>query len=407
VATRRVESAICAFGGSLNSKSNRNRESVGDTGVSWAPEENASTLCSNESPNLELKPHARPDKYDPTNPIDERPHDHPSNSSRTGSHSSGDSASNDPTKLKYRCKRCGQLKQNHLCPYQQPLQRSIGIMVYPAVNSYNAAEPGVIAPSLSKMNNFISYDDSDQGGDPPSDHVTQRRPMIDDGSPFASHSMTVTPESLRGAFRAETELHSPQSSLSAQSSDDPMSHHLGGLQQYNASSKLDGRRILKRSHGQLTEPSTSLRQCELIRNPPFVTSVSLRPEQYRAVTPSTKDRIAKPAIAISSVTERGPVSEDILTAPMSAIKMEYRYPPVPLSFAERKRMSDTLFYLSQEIPTVTGDCATILRTARHKNDWDVAIAELLTQVVVALYCGEGDLRLDGLQRYLLSLGISC
>ena len=56
---------------------------------------------------------------------------------------------------------------------------------------------------------------------------------------------------------------------------------------------------------------------------------------------------------------------------------------------------------------MTNECANALRDARQNNEWDLAIAELLTQVVVGLYCGEGDSRLDGLQQYLLSLGISC
>jgi hypothetical protein len=49
----------------------------------------------------------------------------------------------------------------------------------------------------------------------------------------------------------------------------------------------------------------------------------------------------------------------------------------------------------------------LLRAARENGEWDLAVAELLTQVIIGLYCGEGDTRLDGLQRYLLGLGISC
>ena len=52
-------------------------------------------------------------------------------------------------------------------------------------------------------------------------------------------------------------------------------------------------------------------------------------------------------------------------------------------------------------------CAVVLREAREKDDWDQAVAELLTQVVVGLYCGEGDYRLEGLQQYLLTIGVSC
>ncbi len=399
ISIRRVESAICAFGGTLRPSraqciddSLQNDSTVSALRATWTDKnhspgsrtvnsftQNVSTSVAVITKNDQLAAN-----------------DHSRKNSQNSSTASSDGASQDPSKLKYRCKRCGQLKQNHVCPYQQPLQRSIGVMVYPAVNSYNAAEPGVIAPSLSKMNNFISYDDSDQGGGPPSDHVTQQHPKVDDRNPFIVHGATVTPESLRGAFRGETHFHSPQSSLSAQSSDDPVSHHLGPLN--SSISKHNARRLSKRPHGHMMESSMSPRRYESIRSAAFVASVSLRPEQYRAVTPFTKDGLSKRVA-------RGPTS----TAPITAAttKMMYQYPAIPLSFTERKHMSDTLFCLSQEIPTVTSDCATILRLARQNNEWDVAVAELLTQVVVALYCGEGDFRLDGLQQYLLSIGISC
>jgi hypothetical protein len=59
------------------------------------------------------------------------------------------------TKMRYRCKLCGLPKQNHTCAYQQSLQRSIGIMVYPAVNAFTSGEPGLLAPNLTDMNNFV------------------------------------------------------------------------------------------------------------------------------------------------------------------------------------------------------------------------------------------------------------
>jgi hypothetical protein len=113
---------------------------------------------------------------------------------------------------------------------------------------------------------------------------------------------------------------------------------------------------------------------------PLVRSDALLPEQFRAVTPLSKEK---------------------------GNKTSYQYPPIPLTFAERKRLSDTLFCLSKEIPYMMNECANILRAARGNNDWDLAVAELLTQIVVGLYCSEGDIRLEGLQKYLLALGISC
>ena len=146
------------------------------------------------------------------------------------------------------------------------------------------------------------------------------------------------------------------------------------------------------------------RSYEPRRNATFVASILLRPEQYRAVTPFTKNVRMK--YGETAVVPGSTSTIPITKAVASSTKTMYQYSVVPLSFAERKRMSDTLFHLSQEVPTMTSDCASMLRTARQNNEWDIAVAELLTQVVVALYCGEGDIRLDGLQKYLLSLGIS-
>ena len=63
---------------------------------------------------------------------------------------------------------------------------------------------------------------------------------------------------------------------------------------------------------------------------------------------------------------------------------------------------------------VMQEVAALLHTARAQNDWDLAVAELLTQVVVMIYCcggtgtdgGVGDTQLDGLQQYLRTMGIA-
>lgn len=108
--------------------------------------------------------------------------------------------------------------------------------------------------------------------------------------------------------------------------------------------------------------------------------LQLLPEQYRAVTRSNKN--PKPVGG-------------------------YEYPAIELTFEERKKLSDSLFVLSREIPFLTEECSLILSEARAEDLWDLAVAELLTQLVVGLYCQEGDRCLDGLQQYLLYLGISC
>eukprot|EP00957_Ditylum_brightwellii_P135897 10365647-Ditylum_brightwellii.AAC.1 len=108
--------------------------------------------------------------------------------------------------------------------------------------------------------------------------------------------------------------------------------------------------------------------------------MDLKPEQYRIVTPSSAGSMEPTA---------------------------YTYPALPLPYAQRKRLSDNLFAMSKEIPQLTDECALVLREAREKDMWDVAVAQLMTQVVVVVHCPEGDNRLDGLRQYLLTLGIAC
>ena len=245
-----------------------------------------------------------------------------------------------------RCKLCGQLKQNHNCPYQQSLQRSIGVMVQPAVNAFTAREPGMLTKSLSEMNNFVSYDHNSLETDHP------RRVNI----------QSVTPETNKTRL-----LHSPESSLSTHSVDP-------------SPPGADWSNDRKRSHVHVSTdvPEPTIR----LKKQPFVEPLALRSEQYRAVTPKPK-------------------TKELVNA------NDFHYPPVPLTFKERKRLTDTLFCLSQGVPSMMRDVAALLRPARKKEEWDLAVAEVLTQVVVGVYCTEGDHRLDGLQHFLLGIGISC
>lgn len=119
-------------------------------------------------------------------------------------------------------------------------------------------------------------------------------------------------------------------------------------------------------------------------------TLALRPEHYRAVTPRTPYRNGS-----AKVEERDDKEEG-----------SYEYPHVPLTFLGRKRLTDTLFCLSQSIPSVMTDVACLLRMARERDEWDLAIAEVLTQVVVCIHCPDGDYRLNGLRNYLLKIGIS-
>eukprot|EP00980_Cylindrotheca_fusiformis_P004727 scaffold1004_cov105-Cylindrotheca_fusiformis.AAC.10 len=223
-----------------------------------------------------------------------------------------------------------------------------------AVNAYTASEPGVFAKPLSEMNNFVSYDSAQNNAAEftPQPHVTPETKARDIHS---SQSSLSTTESVDGG--------------NATSKARPSSH--GYPRQ--ASAQVAGAR--KRTHSQMYQNGY-----EDPRSKIFVKPLALRPEHFRAVTPIPKDK---------------------------RDGSEFQYPPVTLTFRERKRLSDTLFFLSKEIPNMTMPVATSLRVAREKNEWDLSVAELLTQIVVGLYCREGDHRLDGLQDYLIRLGISC
>ena len=276
----------------------------------------------------------------------------------------------EPPKMKYRCKLCGQPKQNHNCPYRQSMQRSIGISVHPAVNSFTAHEPGALTLALSEMNNFVSYD-SDHGSS-----VKTMSTLIQ--ARVGKHPRThasVTPEN----FRPAGVLLSPQSSLSTRTpspeTTPPTRHHQLSSRKPGDRSDPKGHDTRKRSHLEMETEAEVNHDTSV----PFIEEIPLRPEQYRAVNRSKNQ-------------------ETVST---------YQYPAIPLTFVERQKLSDTLFALTREIPNLTEECACILSEARMKDMWDLAVAELLTQLIVALYCHEGDRSLDGLQHYLLFLGISC
>jgi len=298
----------------------------------------------------------------------------------SGKHQSDASMSvnSDQPKMRYRCKLCGQPKQNHTCPYQQSLQRSIGISVYPAVNAYTAFEPGNLAPTLSEMNNFVHGQDGFIESTPlRPDRMMLQRPTGSVMVPHAGAPQIVTPESMRSA------LHHPNSSALSTLSHTP--HRTlflaGSYGNYPASKmiigqptpgSLDGRRkrVLSPPIHSISHSANSAQ--ELL----FVDSTELRPEQFRIVS--------------SSITLNS-----------------FEYPSLPLPYTQRKSLSDNLFSLSKGIPQLTDECAAVLRLARERDMWDVAVAELMTQVIVVVHCPENDRKLDGLSRYLLSLGFAC
>ena len=294
----------------------------------------------------------------------------------------GTKAEGDQPKMRYRCKLCGLPKQNHTCAYQQSLQRSIGIMVYPAVNAFTSGEPGLLAPTLTDMNNFVSH----PGGD--SSESTEESPSLptpdrsrrngQTGSTPGLAAPNVTPETMRSCNSSSSSGNSggqrtPLRSAGSKTRKPRGSNLSGGaaMGQRVGTGSPPGSQSRKRSHAQLSSGGDE----DLL----FVEVVDLKPEQFRIVTPSKKP--ARPEA--------------------------YTYPSLPLPYAQRKRLSDNLFALSKEVPQLTDECAVVLREARERDMWDLAVAELMTQVVVVIHCRGNDCRLEGLRHYLLTLGIAC
>jgi hypothetical protein len=254
---------------------------------------------------------------------------------------------------KYRCTRCGKPKQNHTCVVEESQERNIGVMVYPIANAYTADEPGLVAPSLTTMNNFCSYD-TDPANEVGENIIAQRctRP-----------GMYLPPDSTgenRSAFPAKTITPDQQQ----------MQHQEHQSIVQSKSFTVNGRSNFIHS------------------------SIRLQPEQYRTVT-----------------------NIDLNDGDDSSM---YQYTAIPLTYTERQRLNDTLFYLIRnDIPSLLDDCTMMLRDLgevinsrgggiNRSSEWDLAVSELLTQVIVGLYCWEGDFQLDGLAHYLLSNGgIAC
>lgn len=189
-------------------------------------------------------------------------------------------------KMRYKCKLCGQPKQNHRCPFQQSLARSIGIMVYPSVNAFTAAEPGSLATPLSEMNNFV---DLKEGGSVSDD--SPGRPTPERLRMLAGTSTQVTPESMRSS-----DLHSPSFSTPARAAT--------GLSRTRGRTRTSSK---KRTYAQVNGADD---QSDLL----FLDSMELKQEQFRVISQN-----------------RGSASE------------AYSYPPLPLPYAQRKRLSDNFF----------------------------------------------------------------
>lgn len=270
-------------------------------------------------------------------------------------------------KMKYRCKLCGQPKQNHVCPYKKSLQRSIGTMVYSAVNAYTAAEPGHLAPSLSSMNNFVSKPESSSVASTPSRVGAKPQRTLHPES-VERKLAHITPQSIR--IGTTSPGGSSLSTLESPPRGRSLPPRSGG------NSRRGGARTSGMRFPSIASSGSSLSGGG---NFLFVDASELRPGQFRAVAPLPK-------------TEDAP----------------YQYASLPLPYGQRKKLSDKLFGMSKEVPNLTDECAHVLREAREKDMWDRAIAELLTQILVVLDCSPGDRKLDGIRRHLLlHYGVAC
>jgi hypothetical protein len=247
-------------------------------------------------------------------------------------------------KVKYRCKLCGQPKQNHTCPYQSTVMRSIGTMVYPVVNAFVSDEPGKLAPPLSEMNNFTTLLSQDMSVNTQNYH-----------RPYSNGFNVLTPDSH-------------------------WSPNTPGAMSAISTPSTPGNR--KRDHLLMSRTMSGVSTSGgcAIDDSLFRGIMELKPEQYRRVR--FKDDPTK--------------QEDA-----------YRYTHIPTPYSQRKEMGDTLFALSREVPKLADSCAAILRSARENDCWDQAVAELTTQVLIVLKCEEQDYALEGLKRHLLTLGIAC
>ena len=123
-------------------------------------------------------------------------------------------------------------------------------------------------------------------------------------------------------------------------------------------------------------------------------TLKLRNEQFRAVSSQRPSSAKVPSLDGNDAHPLLEIDDD-----------GYCYPHIPLTFHGRKVLSDTLFFMAKKVPSFTTEVALMLRTARGNDDWDQAVAELMTQLIVGLFCTEDDHELNGLRDYLRSIGI--
>eukprot|EP00536_Pseudo-nitzschia_multiseries_P004959 jgi/Psemu1/11363/gm1.11363_g len=388
------------------------RYCIGGHGVSWEVEENppVSVSMDEEEDQIWNRGPRNSAKSNRTSSNDKTP------SAGAGAGAGGmevhQSSIDHTQKMKYRCKLCGQPKQNHICPYRKSLVRTIGVMVCPAVNSYSSSEPGVLTPALTEMNNFVPYGRRRHISDESSDQDTEASSR--DHSSHQSYCR-LTPGGPK-KFGDHHHHHHHYSPATSSLSTSPHSNH----HQSPAGTRRQQQQQQQQQHsGHNQHNHANFWREKALRSvgpQPMVVPLVLRAEHYRVVTPRTVDRTSTTTTTTCNSNNNnnnnsggGGGSKNRCVEDVRDDKEEgssFDYPHVPLTYSGRKRLTDTLFYLSQRIPSVMADVASLLRLARERDEWDLAVAEVLTQVVVCIHCLEGDYQLGGLRNYLLKIGIA-
>ncbi len=339
---RRVESAICAFGGTIKRGAPakkmqhlsifRKREPIGTSAESEEKRNTRKRKKYEEKQKQQYFENGSRLSWEVTYTFDD---DDGPQKKRTPSGLTVFSSPN--RRKKYRCKLCGQLKQNHTCPFEESLLRSIGVMVYPSLNPHVAHEPGSLAPPLIEMNNFAMVGNL----------------SVADNALVTTDEKTIEPKEYM--INVSTPPRRNEFQVSLENID-------RSTTKVNNTAEKNEKDVIKSV---------------------FQPVMEIAPEQYRTVTPLREREIT---------SETG----------------SYSYPAVPLTHAQRKSASDALFALSKKVPSLTRECAEILKEARKGDQWDLAVAELTTQVICATHCSDSkDYKLEGLRRYLLTLGIAC
>ncbi len=425
VAQRRIESAICVFGGNCSNRKKKkqvapdesknsifrrknvnfesttsrysaavaNRFYEHNNRISWefetdCPVDGESCISrGRHTPTALVKRKSPTYELDKTTPKKLKEDENYVSSSSSVSSSRATPTPKDgdhPNKMRYRCKLCGQPKTNHICPFKKSLLRSIGVNVYSAVNAYNATEPGKLAPALSEMNNFVQW----------ADNMTDCTPARPSKSPLTLHPFTQTP-ARPSPHHVTPELSRTMNSTNRNSPAPIRGYVSGAIHAQSGYKGAPRKKQIRRNGGS----SQSLA---------LVVSTPVRRIRRKSIlSPQKTDAPTSDSKVDSVFVEAAHLRQEQFRTVSTSSQSTFEYPSIPLPYEQRKSLSDNLFELSKEVPSLTDDCAGILRKAREEKMWDLAVAELLSQVIVAIHCPKDDVRLEGLSRYLLSLGISC